>query len=98
MVEDLTRQGELLERLRDVHEFPGPFMFKVIGPNTDVFVAQVVQSVINALGAVQPQVSTRESSGAKHVSVTVEVQVESAEHVLEVYAGFQSVDGVRFVL
>jgi hypothetical protein len=30
--------------------------------------------------------------------VTVEVEVDSAESVLDVYAAFQGVEGVRFVL
>ena len=91
-------RAEFLERLRDVHDFPGPFMFKVIGTNSDVFVAQVIQAVINVLGAVEPELKTRESSGGKHVAVTVDVSVDSAEAVLDVYAAFQSVEGVRFVL
>lgn len=91
-------KSELLERLQDVHDFPGPFMFKVIGGNSDDFVAQVVQAVINVLGDVEPQIKTRESSGGKHVSVTVDVTVQSAEAVVDVYAAFQGVKGVKFVL
>lgn len=90
--------AEFLERLRDVHDFPGPFMFKVIGTNSDAFVANVIQAVINALGPVEPALKTRESAGGKHVAVTVDVSVDSAEAVLEVYQAFQAVEGVRFVL
>lgn len=95
---DPVNRLEFLESLREVHDFPGPFMFKVIGGNSDAFVANVVQAVINALGEVEPEVKTRESSGGKHVAVTVDVSVESAEAVLDVYSAFQMVEGVRFVL
>src|SRR5690554_6741139 len=79
---DTNSKSEFLERLRDVHDFPGPFMFKVIGTNSDVFVAQVVQAVINVLGNVEPQVKTRESSAGNHMAGTVVVPVQKAEAVL----------------
>lgn len=95
---ELSRQIEFLQSLQAVHEFPGPFTFKAIGENNDEFVSQVVQAVLNVLGQVEPEVTTRESSGAKHISVTVDVEVDSPEKVLAVYRAFEGVEGVRFVL
>lgn len=95
----MTKRSVLLDRLNEVHSFPGPYVFKVIGSNSEEFVSNVVQVVVDALGEdVEPEVSTRESSGGKHLSVTVSVQVDVAESVLEVYAGFKELDEARFVL
>ncbi len=94
----MTKRSVLLDRLNEVHAFPGPYIFKVIGANSDEFITRVVQVVINVLGDVEPDISTRESSGGKHVSVTVSVEVPSAEGVLDVYAGFKEIDEAKFVL
>lgn len=95
----MTERDKMLDRLNDVHAFPGQYMFKVIGTNSDAFVSQVVQAAINVLGEqIDPDVSTRESSGGKHVSVTVSVQVEDAESVLDVYSALQELDEARFIL
>ena len=95
----MSDETTLLDRLRDVHEFPGPYVFKVIGANSEAFVSQVVQAAVNALGrGADPDVSTRESSKGNHLSVTLSVTVEDPESVLDVYAAFKHLDDVRYVL
>jgi len=95
----MSDRNTILERLRDVHSFPGEYIFKVIGENSDVFVTRVVQATINVLGSgAQPDISTRESSGGKHLSVTLTVNVDTAEAILDVYEVIQQIDGVRFLL
>lgn len=88
-----------LEVLRQVHEFPGPFVFKVIGENTPDFLARVVQAVVVVAGPTTlPAVRTRQSSGGKHQSVTLTVRVKSAEGVLDIYEFLGCIDGVRLLL
>jgi uncharacterized protein len=88
-----------LEVLRQVHEFPGPYVFKVIGENTPDFVARVVQVAVVVLGPTTvPAVSIRHSSGGKHQSVTLTVLVNDAERVLDIYQFLGLVSGVRFLL
>lgn len=95
----MTKRSVLLDRLNEVHSFPGPYTFKVIGANSEEFFDSVVQVVNDALGSgADADVSTRESSGGKHLSVTVSVEVDDAETVLEVYAGFRELEEARFVL
>ena len=52
-----------LRALNDVHAFPGPFTFKIIGENTPEFVARVVQAVVVVLGPTSsfPEVTTRDT-------------------------------------
>lgn len=95
----MTKRSTLLDRLNEVHSFPGPYIFKVIGANSEDFperVSEVTREVLE--GDVEPNVSTRESSGGKHVSVTISVKVEEAEGVLDVYAALKELDEVRFIL
>ena len=88
-----------LQVLRQVHEFPGPYVFKVIGENTPEFVARVVQAAVVILGPkTLPAVTIRQSSGGRHQSVTMTVRVKSAEGVLDIYEALGALSGVRFLL
>lgn len=98
-VTTMTKRSVSLDRLKEVHSFPGSYVFKVIGANSDQFVDRVVEVVVEATGeGAEPDVSTRESSGGKHVSVTMSLKVADAETVLEVYDALKAVDQVRFIL
>jgi putative lipoic acid-binding regulatory protein len=80
--------GELpsIKLLEAGHVFPGPYMFKLIGRSENGFVGRAVAAVRDALAAeVDPPYSVRETSGGRHVSVTVEAEVRSAHDVLAVY-------------
>jgi putative lipoic acid-binding regulatory protein len=88
-----------LNALNEAHVFPGPFMFKVIGENSPVFVAQVVQAAVGVLGPQErPEVTIRESSGGRHQAVTMVVTVPDAERVLEIWAILGGLPGVKMVL
>ena len=95
----MASREDILERLKDVHAFPGEYTFKVIGENTPAFVSRIVQACVMVLGPdASPGISTRESSGGRHVSVTVDATVEDAEMVLRIYDILGEVEGVRFML
>ena len=95
----MSDRASSLEALRQVHTFPGPFVFKVIGANTPEFVAEVVQAVVVVLGPkAAPEVRLRQSTGGRHQAVTLSVHVPSPEAVLEVYSCLQGLSGVRFLL
>jgi uncharacterized protein len=95
----MTERQALLDRLEDVHSFPGTYMFKVIGANSESFVESVKEAAVGVIGAeVELEVSTRESSGGKHLSVTMSLRVEAADEVLEIYAALQELEQARFIL
>lgn len=95
----MSDRDEILERLNDVHSFPGSYVFKIIGDNTPEFVTRIVQAVINVLGPdSNPTVTTRESSKKNHVSVTITVVVDDAETVLRVYDMLGNLDDIKFIL
>lgn len=95
----MANRAASLEVLKQVHQFPGPYVFKVIGENSADFVARVVQVAVLVLGPrSRPNVSLRTSKGGKHQSITLTVKVEDAERVLDIYEGLQGLTGVRFLL
>ncbi len=95
----MSEHESFLARLEDVHEFPCDFVIKVIGDNDDAFVASVIQVSVNVLGRdSEPNVDTRESSGGKHISVTLTVAVTQAVEVVEIYTRLHKLEGVKFLL
>ncbi len=83
-----------LELLNATHDFPCPFTIKVIGLAADDFERRVVDAVKEALRIDTVNTSTRETPKKKHVSVTVEPVLQSAEQVLLLYERIRSVEGV----
>lgn len=96
MAQDST---EILARLTEQHRFPGPFLFKAIGPNRAEFVAAILGTACAVLGPnPAPEVSTRDSAAGRHTAVTLTAQVERPEQVLEIWALMAKVDGVKMVM
>ena len=93
------RAPTILERLEQQHRFPGPFMFKAIGPNHAAFVAEITQAAVAVLGAgCVPDVSTRPSAAGKHTAVTLTARVQRAQQVLDIFALMAKADGVKMVM
>jgi putative lipoic acid-binding regulatory protein len=86
------------ELLENTHEFPGPYMFKVIGRSQGGFVALVVAAVREELeGEVDPPYRVRETSTGRHIAVTVEPQVQNAWEVLAIYQRLGQIPGLEYV-
>jgi hypothetical protein len=88
-----------VELLESIHSFPGVFQIKAIGVNENDFVARV-------LTAVQEEVATpseidhtlRETPDGKHVSLTLDVTVQSAEQVRAIWDKVHKVEGLKLLL
>lgn len=94
----MSERDDTLRVLNEGHSFPGPYMFKVIGENSPEFVALIIQAATLVTGpAAAPNVSVRESSGGKHQAVTLSIDVQSAEQVLEIYEAFRSISSAKMV-
>ncbi len=92
-------QMPTLDLLRDTHQFPGPYMFKVIGRAEDGFAARVVAAVREELANdSDPPFRLREAVGGRHVSVTVEPTVQTAQEVLAVYHRIRKMAGLVMLL
>jgi putative lipoic acid-binding regulatory protein len=87
-----------VELLDSTHEFPGPYLYKVIGRAESGFVARAVAAVRDELeGDVDPPVSVRETASGRHVAVSIEPVVQNAWEVIAVYQRLGTLAGLEFV-
>lgn len=88
-----------LELLKATHRFPGTYTFKVIGENQNNLPARVVETAFMVAGPhSQPRHTVRETDSGKHIAVTLEVNVESAEAVVRIYEQLVNLKGAVLVL
>ncbi len=88
-----------LELLRSTHQFPCRFTFKVIGRCEADFALRAVAAVCRALPEGPPPAhSLRYTAGGRHVAVTIEPEVASAEKVLEIYVHLRRLEGLVLLL
>jgi putative lipoic acid-binding regulatory protein len=84
-----------IELLEATHQFPGRYMFKVIGKSDHGFVARVVAAVRDELDEpADPPFRVRETAGGRHVAVTLTPTVQTAHQVLAVYRRVQKMAGL----
>lgn len=88
-----------VELLESVHSFPCAFRFKVIGEASEHFVGHVLTAVCAELEEeIEPIFTTRTTSGGRHVSVTVEPEMQNADHVIAVYARLRVLEGLVMLM
>ena len=83
-----------LDLLENTHDFPCPYLFKIIGKPDHGFLARVIAVVREELTCeADPPYHVREAVGGRHVSVTVEPIVQSAQQVVAIYRRLGTVEG-----
>ena len=88
-------QMPAIDLLESAHDFPGPYIFKVIGRSDRGFLARTVAAVRDELAAeIDPPYKVRETTGGKHMAITLEPQVQTAQQVLDVYARLGRTEGL----
>ncbi len=88
-----------IELLESTHQFPCVFAFKAIGISTECFVGRVLSAVKTELSEdAEPSFSTRTTAGGRHISVTVEPEVDSAHHIIAIYHRIHALDGIVMVM
>jgi uncharacterized protein len=84
-----------IELLEANHTFPGPYLFKVIGRQEGAFVARVVAAVRDEMAEpIDPPCRVREAANGRHVSVSLEPVMQTAQQVLAVYRRIRSIPGI----
>jgi putative lipoic acid-binding regulatory protein len=88
-----------IQLLQRTHQFPGPYMFKAIGRAENGFVGRVVAAVRDELAHDQdPPFTFRQARGGRHIAVTLEPTVQTAEQVLAVYRRIRAIVGLVVLL
>jgi len=84
-----------VELLESTHCFPGTYMFKAIGRVDDGFAARIVAAVRDELGSdIDPPYRLQPTPSGRHVSVTLEPEVETGEQVLAIYRRIRGTSGL----
>ena len=86
----------LLALLESQHDFPGHYTFKVIYRAEQVTVMTIVEALQAGTGLRAPVEAEkmRSSSGGRFGSVSLDIEVQNADQVLEVYGVLREIEGV----
>jgi putative lipoic acid-binding regulatory protein len=86
------------ELLQSNHLFPGTYQIKAIGASADDFAARVVAAAALELATpAELDHSIRQTPDGRHVSVTLDVTVQTAAQVRAIYARIQEVEGLALL-
>ena len=86
------------ELLESAHEFPGSYRIKAIGNSEGDFEARVVEAVVSELaGPSELDYSVRTTPGGRHVALTLDMTVQSAEQVRRIYLRVHEVQGLTLL-
>lgn len=84
--------------LESTHPFPGTYQIKAIGAADDDFVGRVVEAAVSELATPSElDHSVRITPNGRHVSLTLEMNVQSADQVRAIYAKLREVKGVTLL-
>ncbi len=81
---------KLKKSLEDTTEFPTQYLYKFIVPNQPDKIKQV-EEIFNHLGAV---IETKTSKKGTYTSVSIHVNMQSADQVIEKYKEAAKVEGI----
>jgi hypothetical protein len=81
---------KLITQLEDTTSFPAEYMYKFIVPS-DENQFEEVQEIFNNTGAV---IKTKKSKTGKYNSLSVVLQIESANKVIEYYKKAEKIKGI----
>jgi putative lipoic acid-binding regulatory protein len=87
-----------VELLESTHFFPGVYTIKAIGRAEDDFEKRVVDAVLAHLAARSDlDYSVRATPGGRHVAVTLDITVQTAEQVRSIYAEVRDLEGLTLL-
>jgi uncharacterized protein len=87
-----------VDLLESTHSFPGVYIIKAIGRAADDFEPRVIEAVCANLAARSDlDYSVRPTPGGRHLAVTLEITVQTAEQVRAIYADILEVKGLTLL-
>jgi putative lipoic acid-binding regulatory protein len=87
-----------VELLESIHAFPGVYKIKAIGLADDDFESRVIEAVCSQLPARSDlDYSVRTTPGGRHVALTLDLTVQTAEQVRAIYAEIHEVKGLTLL-
>src|SRR6516162_10826220 len=87
-----------IELLESTHLFPGVYKIKAIGRSDDDFESRVIEAVCSHLAARSDlDYSVRTTPGGRHVAMTLDISVQTAEQVRAIYAEIRELPGLTLL-
>lgn len=87
-----------LDLLESTHFFPGVYRIKAIGVTDENFEARVLEVVVLQLASPSElDYTSRTTPGGRHVAVTMDVTVQNAQQVREIYASLGELKGLTLL-
>lgn len=84
-----------MQLIEEMHEFPGPYMLKVIGKTGGSFEADVIATTREVLQLdADPEHSKKSTPNGKHISLTLDFIVESVEQLEKLFDRIKQIDDV----
>lgn len=84
--------------LESTHPFPGTYQIKAIGAADDDFVGRIVEAAASELATPgELDHSVRMTPNGRHVSLTLDMNVQSADQVRAIYARLRDVKGITLL-
>jgi uncharacterized protein len=96
--EDVMDNRPSLDLLESIHLFPGTYQIKAIGSAEGDFAGRVVAAVADELASpMELDHSIRTTRGGRHVAVTLDITVQTADQVRTIYQRIQEVEGLTIL-
>jgi putative lipoic acid-binding regulatory protein len=84
--------------LESTHLFPGVYRIKAIGRSDDGFQQRIIDAVVSLLAAPSDlDYSVRMTPGGRHVALTLDISVQTAEQVRSIYAEIREIAGLTLL-
>ncbi len=80
------------------HRFPGPYIIKAFGPESDQFREDVMAAAIVVVGESRASVAHRTSSRGAKVCVTLTVNAFTVDEVIDIYHRIHQVSDLQLIL
>ena len=87
-----------LELLESSHAFPGVYQIKAIGSAEGDFAGRVLAAAAEELASpMEIDHSIRTTRGGRHVALTMDISVQSADQVRAIYGRLRDLDGLTIL-
>jgi putative lipoic acid-binding regulatory protein len=87
-----------LDLLESTHFFPGVYQIKAIGAADEDFETRIIDAVVAQLTSPSElDYSVRSTPGGRHVALTMDVTVQNAQQVRDIYETLGDVKGLTFL-
>lgn len=88
-----------IDLLESSHTFPGIYQIKAIGSIDDDFEARIIAAARSETESESDVAFTvRATPGGRHIAITLEVKVETADQVRRIYAKIHQEKGIAYLL